>query len=86
MMCTLGADPDPEERVTFDDAGGNQLATSHTGKQVELDYVLVRSNGCALAVKLSVHHFQRPGWDKPGDRVDLSYRYAVSAEITLAGS
>jgi len=83
LLQTLGAENGDEERITYDDTPANQLAKDPSGIQAELDYVLTRPNGCALEVKRSVHHLRRPGWDAPGDRVDLSYRYAVSAEIAF---
>jgi hypothetical protein len=84
MLDTFGAKNGPEERITLDDSlAANQLAVDKTGRRNELDYILVRPNGRALRVERTRHVFQRGGWDSPGNRVDLSYRYAVGATITF---
>jgi endonuclease/exonuclease/phosphatase family metal-dependent hydrolase len=85
MLATFGAENGAEPRITLDESRrDNDLATDDTGRKNELDYVLVRPNGRPLEVERTRHVFRRDGWDKPPSaRVDLSYRYAVSARITF---
>jgi endonuclease/exonuclease/phosphatase family metal-dependent hydrolase len=85
LLATFGAENGPEVRITYDDSPrDNDLAEEKTGRKNELDYIFVRANGCDVKAKRQVHHFKGDGWDsrKP-PRHDLSYRYAVSAELTF---
>jgi endonuclease/exonuclease/phosphatase family metal-dependent hydrolase len=85
MLQALGAENGAETRITYDDAlQDNSLSRDNTGVKAEMDYILVRKNGCELAVERTRHVFQHAGWDWPKNRLDLSYRYAVSARITLS--
>jgi len=82
MLATFGAENGPEYRVTLDDARSrNDMAVDNTGRTDELDYILVRKNGCGLDVAWSRRIIQRRGWDRRHN--DLSYRYAVGATIEL---
>ncbi len=84
LLRTLGAVNGSDVRITCDDSlEDNALAQGDTKVKSELDYVLVRGNGCPLRVERTRHVFRRPGWDAPTNRVDLSYRYAVSARIAF---
>lgn len=85
MLTTFRAENGAEPRITLADSPRyNQLASSDTGRCNELDYVLVSANGCPVAVERTRHVFRRAGWDEPpGARLDLSYRYAVSARVTF---
>jgi endonuclease/exonuclease/phosphatase family metal-dependent hydrolase len=84
MLRTLGVTNSVDTRITYDDdLRDNDLAKSNTKVKSELDYVLVRANGWPLDVERQRHVFRRSGWDAPTNRRDLSYRYAVGAEITF---
>jgi len=86
MLRILGAENGAEPRVTLDDSRANQLAMELTGRKNELDYILVRKEGCPLHVVRRARIFRRGGWDdRTPERTDLSYRYAVEAFITLRG-
>jgi hypothetical protein len=82
MLSTLGVENGVPCRITLDETD-NELARSDTGRKNELDYVLVRKNGCELDVERTRHVFKRSGWDAAQQRTDLSYRYAVGAKITF---
>jgi endonuclease/exonuclease/phosphatase family metal-dependent hydrolase len=85
MLRTFGAKNGSEPRITLEDnRNTNQLASSDTGFRNEMDYVLVRSNGCPMEIRRQLHKFRRAGWDSEHpERADLSYRYAVSARIAM---
>lgn len=81
ILSVLGVENDADYRITLDDDRcHNDLATDNTGRTAELDYVFVRSNGVKLRVERARHIYCKHGWDSQG-RVDLSYRYAVGANI-----
>jgi endonuclease/exonuclease/phosphatase family metal-dependent hydrolase len=68
-------------RITLDDRRAvNDLADSDSGRQAELDYIFVHA-GDALVQGTWERIVLRRGWDGPGGRQDLSYRYAVGATI-----
>ena len=54
---------------------------SNSGRNDELDYILVRPNGVALETEWNRLILRRAGWDGPKGRQNLSYRYAVAASI-----
>jgi endonuclease/exonuclease/phosphatase family metal-dependent hydrolase len=87
MLATFGAQNGSEARITLDEArDGNTLATAGSNRKNELDYILVRPNGCALTVQRERRIFKRAGWDdSPAQRPDLSYRYAVVGTVTFGG-
>lgn len=87
MLATLGAENGPELRITLDDSRlDNQLATSNTGRRNELDYIFLRRNGFELSAQRTRHIYRRAGWDTQYHRTDLSYRYAVSAQVTFGAA
>jgi sphingomyelin phosphodiesterase len=85
MLSTFRAENGGEARITLDDSiADNDLAGDNTGRKNELDYVLIRSNGCELDVQRERRVFRQQGWDRSArNRRDLSYRFAVSATIGL---
>jgi endonuclease/exonuclease/phosphatase family metal-dependent hydrolase len=87
MLEVLLAQNGPDRRVTLDDSkcpasrhdpACNDLASDGTGRRAELDYVLVRPNGHDVNGRWERHVFRQP-WSMDPPRMDLSYRYAVSA-------
>lgn len=82
MLATLGVDRVDETLITLDEVD-NELAKSDTKRKNEVDYVFVRKNGYNLGVTRRRHVFKRGGWDPQAQRTDLSYHYAVSAELTF---
>ncbi|HEY5957903.1 MAG TPA: sphingomyelin phosphodiesterase [Polyangiaceae bacterium] len=85
MLGILGVENAPDVRITLDEARShNDMAHNESGRKNELDYVLLCNNGCILSVRRFRHRFQRSGWDSESpQRRDLSYRFAVSAQITF---
>jgi endonuclease/exonuclease/phosphatase family metal-dependent hydrolase len=85
MLATLGVDEISEALITLDEQD-NALAASVTGRKNEVDYIFVRKNGFELNVRRERWVFKRGGWDPTAQRTDLSYHYAVSAELTFGTS
>ena len=85
MLRNFGAKNGLEPHLTLHDSlRDNQLARAGTGRKNELDYILVRENGCPLRVERALRVFKRTGWDaRKWGRSDLSYRYAVSAKVSF---
>jgi endonuclease/exonuclease/phosphatase family metal-dependent hydrolase len=84
MLGTLDAENGRDVLITLNDSKQqNQLARDDTVRQNELDYILVRQNGGAVVAERRRHIFRRGGWDAPTERIDLSYRYAVSARLVF---
>jgi endonuclease/exonuclease/phosphatase family metal-dependent hydrolase len=80
MLETFGQPESQSVGVTFDDdCSHNDLAMSGKGRHDELDYILVRPNGAAVASIWARTIFRHAGWDRR--RQDLSYRYGVAASI-----
>ena len=88
LLSILGASSGPEPRITLDETpAGSQLVKDGSGRQNELDYVLLCANGAHVSVERERRIFRRAGWDSEsgGWREDLSYRYAVEARVTFGG-
>jgi hypothetical protein len=86
LLRTLDAENGPLTRITLDDAlRRNDMAQDNKGRTSEQDYVLVRPNGRQVHTEWTRLILRRRGWDGPRGRRDLSYRYAVGAEITFGG-
>jgi endonuclease/exonuclease/phosphatase family metal-dependent hydrolase len=85
LLTNLGAQNGSEARITYDDVPrDDDLAEEKTGRKNELDYIFLRSNGCDVTVERRVHHFTHAGWDSGcPPRHDLSYRFALGADITF---
>ena len=85
MLSTFRVENGRDARITLDDSiADNDLAGDNSGRKNELDYVLIRRNGCELKVERERRVFRRSGWDKSSkNRQDLSYRFAVSAAIAF---
>lgn len=85
MLATFGAENGPDNRVTLDDSRvHNDLAIDNTGRAAELDYILLRSAGCAVTADWSRLVLRSRGWDGPNGRQDLSYRYGVGASVAFS--
>src|SRR5579862_3811230 len=86
MLRVLGAENGPEPRFSLQDSLlANDMALDDTGRQNELDYVLLVANGCPVTVERERCVLRRVGWDVPNSvRSDLSYRYAVGATVRFA--
>jgi endonuclease/exonuclease/phosphatase family metal-dependent hydrolase len=83
MLETLRVADGPGDRITLDDRRAyNDIADDNRGRQAELDYILVRSNGHAMRGTWERKVFRHDNWDGAGHR-DLSYRYAVTAAVTF---
>lgn len=84
MLATLHAVNGHEQRVTLDDnRAHNDLANYDTGRVAELDYVLLHSAGHPIHGSWQQVVMRHAGWDGPGGRRDLSYRYAVGASFVF---
>jgi len=84
MLRRLEAVNGPELRVTLDDRRAhNDLANDDTGRQGELDYILLRAPGHVITGAWQTLHLTSWSWDKTRRHKDLAYRYAVSGEFQL---
>ena len=85
MLATFKARNGVEPRITLDDdSHRNDMARDGTRRRNELDYILDVPNGLQVDVARTRHIFRRPGWDDSSPpRIDLSYRYAVGAIVSL---
>jgi hypothetical protein len=84
MLTTFAAVNGPEERITLDDHRvHNDLANDDSGRQAELDYILVHDPWNRVRGHWDRIIFRNQTWDGPHGRRDLSYRYAVGATFTF---
>lgn len=84
MLEYFGASNGAEHRITLDDRRDhNDLAGYDSGRQAELDYILVRPGDHIVMGQWERIIIRRQGWDGPDGRKDLAYRYAVSGQFEL---
>lgn len=81
MLATLGVDEIAETLLTLDEQNNELVAANATGRRNEVDYIFVRQNGFELSIARQRLILRRAGWDPVSHRTDLSYHYAIGAEL-----
>lgn len=81
MLKILAAQNDERDRTTLNDnLWRNDLAQDNTYRTSEEDYIFIKPNGAHFKITRDVVLLRNSTWDG-AEHNDLSYRYAVSAEI-----